>query len=94
MVSRSLHNIRMERAWRDVRKDCLETYRRIFIYLTNAGLLNMEVRIHRVALFLVFARRIQRNLDEMLQAWNNHKLRGEGNKSPNVLYELSRVKAI
>jgi len=54
----------------------------------------MKVRIHRIALFLVFQERIQCSLDEMMAAWNNHRMRGEGNRSPNYLFDASRRKAI
>ena len=93
-IHSSLHNIRIERLWRDVRKDCLEVFRRIFFYLEELFLLNMNVRIHRVALFLVFQPRIQRSLDDMAAAWNNHRLRGEGNRSPLYIFDVSRRKAI
>ncbi|KAJ7669797.1 hypothetical protein B0H17DRAFT_1086436 [Mycena rosella] len=70
---RSLHNVRIERLWRDVRKDSLESYRQIFTYLGNTGLLDMENEIHRSCLFLVFQPRIQASLDRTRDAWNHHK---------------------
>ena len=54
----------------------------------------MNIRLHRIALFLVFRPRIQQSLDEMMAAWNNHKLRGERNRSPNYIFDASRRKAI
>jgi hypothetical protein len=80
--------------WRDVRKDCLEMFRQIFLYLEHAGLLNIDVRIHQVALFLVYEGRIQQSLDRMRHAWNAHPLRGEKMKSPNLLFVMSREEAI
>jgi hypothetical protein len=53
----------------------------------------MKIHIHRVALFLVFQQRIQHSLDEMMLAWNDHKMRGEGNRSPNYIFDASRRKA-
>lgn len=91
---RSLHNIRIERLWRDVRKDCLEVFRRTFFYLEELFLLNMNIRIHRIALFLVFQPRIQCSLDKMMAGWNNHRLRGEGNRSPIYIFDASCRKAI
>lgn len=91
---RSLHNIRIERMWRDVRKDCLEMFRQTFRYLEHAGLLNIDIRLHRVALFLVYGGRIQQSLDRMRHAWNAHPLRGKKMKSPNVLFMMSREEAI
>ncbi|KAF7371591.1 Integrase catalytic domain-containing protein [Mycena venus] len=43
---RSRHNVRIERLWRDVRKDALEAFRQIFDYLEKSELLDMENPIH------------------------------------------------
>ncbi|KAJ7681188.1 hypothetical protein B0H17DRAFT_1076699 [Mycena rosella] len=91
---RSLHNVRIERLWRDVRKDSLESYRQIFTYLGNTGLLDMENEIHRSCLFLVFQPRIQASLDRTRDAWNHHKVRTARNKTPIAMFELSRETAI
>ncbi|KAK7013506.1 Integrase catalytic domain-containing protein [Favolaschia claudopus] len=91
---RSTQNIRMERNWRDVRKDTLEFFREIFMYLQEINLLDMENPIHRVCLFVVFQPRIQRSLEETIASWNRHKLRTAGNKSPQAIFELSKEKAI
>ncbi|KAF7372481.1 Integrase catalytic domain-containing protein [Mycena venus] len=91
---RSTQNIRMERCWRDVRKDTLELFRQIFFYLEQAGLLDMENPIHRVCLYIVFQSRIQRSLDETRSSWNLHKVRTAGNKTPQAIYELSKTRAI
>ncbi len=66
----------------------------IFMYLERAGLLDMDVEVHRVCLFLVFHSRIQAALDRTRDAWNHHKLRTERNRTPVALYELSRETAI
>ncbi|KAJ7663756.1 hypothetical protein DFH06DRAFT_986261 [Mycena polygramma] len=92
-LSRS-DNIRMERGWRDVRKDTLEFFREIFMYLEANGLLDMENPVHRVCLFVVFQPRIQKSLDETTASWNLHKVRTAGNKTPLAIFQLSREKAI
>ncbi|KAJ7174889.1 hypothetical protein C8R46DRAFT_1031481 [Mycena filopes] len=76
---RSTQNIRMERAWRDVRKDTLEVYRQIFGHLQESDLLDMEN---------------PHSLDETRSSWNLHKIRTAGNKTPTALYQLSRTRAI
>ncbi|KAJ7877362.1 hypothetical protein B0H14DRAFT_2342344, partial [Mycena olivaceomarginata] len=78
----------------DVRKDTLEVYREIFIYLEELGLLDRDSPIDRVRLYIIFQPRIQASLDETLGSWNLHKLRTANNKSPRAIYELSREKAI
>lgn len=91
---RSIHNVRIERLWRDVRRDTLEFFRTIFLHLEEIGLLDMESEIHRVCLFLTYQHRIQHSLDETVTSWNLHKLRTAGNKSPWAIYQLSREMAI
>jgi len=90
----SIHNVRIERLWRDVRKDSLEAFRQVFIYLEELGLLDMEDPVHRTCLFLVFRKRIQKSLDRTRDAWNHHKLRTMRNKTPIAIFELSRQAAI
>ncbi|KAJ7794889.1 hypothetical protein B0H14DRAFT_2621490 [Mycena olivaceomarginata] len=72
---RSTQNIRMERAWRDVRKATLDIFCEIFMYLEANDLLDMENPIHRIFLFVVFQPRIQKFLDETVASWNLHKVR-------------------
>lgn len=64
------------------------------MYLEENGLLNMDVKAHRICLFLVYHRRIQDSLDRTRHGWNHHKIRTERNKTPVALYELSRETAI
>ncbi|KAJ6565056.1 hypothetical protein B0H10DRAFT_1929296 [Mycena sp. CBHHK59/15] len=84
----------VERLWRDIRKDTLESFRQIFIYLTDNDLLDMKNDVHRSCLFLVFQPRIQASLDRTREAWNHHKIRTDRNKTPVAIYELSREAAI
>jgi len=91
---RSTQNIRMERNWRDVRRDTIQLFREIFQHLEANGLLDMGNAIQRVCLFLVFLPRIQASLDETRHSWNLHKMRTEHFKSPQAMYELSRTKAM
>ncbi|KAF9004171.1 hypothetical protein BDZ89DRAFT_1145726 [Hymenopellis radicata] len=85
-------------AWKELGvtfgKDCLEIFRQIFFYLERAGVLDMENPIHRLCLFLTFQSRIQASLQQAKDAWNHHKLRTERNRTPVLLYELSREQAI
>lgn len=92
--SRSIQNIRIERLWRDVRKDTLEIYRQIFTHLEEEGLLDMEDSVQRLCLFLVFHPRIQASLNRTRDAWNFHKVRTAKNKTPVALWNLSRMEAI
>ncbi|KAJ7153363.1 hypothetical protein C8R46DRAFT_826528, partial [Mycena filopes] len=82
------------RLWREVRKDSLETFRQIFTYLAANDLLVMENQLHAACLFLVFQPRIQASLDRTRDAWNHHRIRTAGNRTPIAIFELSRETAI
>lgn len=89
-----MHNVRMERAWRDVRKGTIETYRKIFEYLEENHLWQHDNVVHKVCLILVFHDRIQESLNRTAHAWNHHRVRTEGNLSPVALFELSRERGL
>lgn len=89
-----MHNVRMERGWRDVRKGTIETYRKIFSYLEENNLLDLNNILHQVCIILVFHDRIQDSLNRTAHAWNHHRIRTEGNLSPVALFELSRERGI
>ncbi|KAF5339993.1 hypothetical protein D9611_012376 [Ephemerocybe angulata] len=91
---RSVHNVRIERLWRDVRRDTLEFFRQLFSQLEKEELLDTDCKTHLTALFLVYHPRIQKSLDETTTSWNNHSLRTERYKTPFALYELSKERAI
>ena len=91
---RSTQNVRIERVWRDVRKDSLEAFRQTFQHLEDEGLLDVSNRRHLACLYLVYQPRIQASLDRTTEAWNSHQIRTAGNRTPVALYELSRTRAI
>jgi hypothetical protein len=93
-LTRSVHNVRIERLWRDLRKDSFEGFRQVFMFLEDNELLDMDNSIHRICLFLVFHNRIQASLDRAREAWNHHKIRTACNKTPTAIYELSRETAM
>ncbi|KAJ6504971.1 hypothetical protein C8R45DRAFT_817521 [Mycena sanguinolenta] len=74
--------------------DTLETYRQIFFHLEEIDLLDMENPVHRSCLFLVFQPRIQASLNRTRDAWNHHKIRTAGHRTPIAIFELSRETAI
>ncbi|KAK0241037.1 hypothetical protein EDD85DRAFT_764032, partial [Armillaria nabsnona] len=78
----------------DVRKDSLETFRQIFDYLESNGLWDKENPVHCLCLFLVFQPRIQASLNRTRDAWNHHKIRTAGHRTPLAMYKLSREQAI
>ncbi|KAJ7580459.1 hypothetical protein C8J56DRAFT_1058097 [Mycena floridula] len=91
---RSTHNIRMERNWRDIRKDTLEFFRQIFKHLEELDLFDLENDAHRICLYIIFQPRIQASLQHTISSWNLHRMRTEHYKTPISIYKLSREKAI
>ncbi|KAJ3965339.1 hypothetical protein EV361DRAFT_855572 [Lentinula raphanica] len=74
-------------------KDSLESFRKIFKYLEDNGLLDMTNNIQRLCLYVVFQPRIQQSLNRTADAWNQHRISTAGHKTPIALYELSREHA-
>ena len=82
----STHNQRIERLWRDVRESVTCMYSDIFFFMENTGIADRYNPIHIIAMRTVFLPRINRSLAEFSNQWNNHGLRTEGNRSPNMLW--------
>ena len=83
----SVHNQRIERLWRDMRKMVSEYYRRLFYFLESHLLLYPIGEVDLFSLHFVFIPRINNSLSQFRASWNNHKLSTEGQKTPNQLYE-------
>ncbi|CAH3168206.1 unnamed protein product [Porites evermanni] len=76
----SVHNQRIERLWRDVRKMVSEYYRRLFYFLESHLLLGPIGEVDLFSLHFVFIPRINNSLSQFRASWNNHKLSTEGKK--------------
>lgn len=93
IIPRSQHNVRIERFWRDLRKDVLEPWRLFFTRMEKEGLLNKDDPVQTMALFLVFAPRIQAAVDRAVDAWNAHQMSSEHGQEPRAMFELGRLEA-
>ena len=87
-----MHNQRIERLWREMRKMVTEYFRRLFYFLENNALLDVCSEIDLAALHFVFLPRINSNLEKFKASWNNHKLSTEKQKTPNQLYILGMLR--
>lgn len=87
----SVHNQRIERLWKDVRRTVVEFFRRLFYFMEANGLLNPSDECDLFCLHYVFLPRINSNLDRFKLAWNNHKLSSMKCKTPNQLYILGML---
>ena len=88
----SVHNQRIERLWRDMRKMVTEYFRRLFYFSENNALLDATSEIDLAALHFVFMPRINNSLEKFKASWNNHKLSTENQKTPNQLYILGMLR--
>lgn len=86
LCGRSVHNQRIERLWRDVFSGCIILYYRLFHYMEEVGVLNVDHEIHLFSLHYIFLPRINRSLQEFVAMWNNHPLGTECNMSPLQLW--------
>ena len=83
---KSVHNVRIERHWRDCREKVLDKYIKTFNHMEEHLILDVENEIHMFSLHYVFQPRINQELSQWKQAHNNHPIRTERNQTPTQLW--------
>ncbi|KZS96525.1 hypothetical protein SISNIDRAFT_463993 [Sistotremastrum niveocremeum HHB9708] len=91
---RSVHNVRIERLWRDVREHTLDTFRALFTEMEESRVLDMDNIVHRLALRLAYEHRIRQALEDTKNAYNHHRIRTGGYQSPLRMFARSRARAM
>ena len=86
IAGRSVHNIRIERLWRDVYTSVISTYVQVFTDMEHEGILSQDNDTDIFCLHYIFLPRINASLCKFQEAWNNHPLSSEGNQTPLQLY--------
>ena len=85
ITGKSTHNQRIERMWRDVHQQVTKTFYEEF-YSMEEDMLNVDEPIHLFALQYVYEPIINNHLNIFRVAWNNHKLRTAGHRSPEQIW--------
>ena len=92
LVGSSVHNQRIERYWRDMHRCVTSIYYKLFYYLEHNSLLNPHDNFHLFALHYVFIPRVNRSLNQFVNAWNSHGVRSECGQSPNQLFTAGSLR--
>ncbi len=87
---RSVHNQRIERFWRDVRKEVINYYRNVFMFFQKIHHVDFDDLNHKFIMHYMFLPRINMQLRRFQCSWNVHKLSTEHNSTPLELYEINK----
>jgi len=82
----SVHNQRIERLWRDTFRCVCHTFYALFYELEDTGLLSPTNEIQLYCLQYVFLPRINIQLNQFVNGWNDHHLRSENGYTPNQMW--------
>ncbi|KAJ7999927.1 hypothetical protein DPEC_G00199480 [Dallia pectoralis] len=86
ITGESVHSQRIERLWRDVFLHVLHYFYNEFYSLEDAATLDPQNDIHKLSLHLTYLPEIQSRLNMFREAWNQHSLRTEHNRTPSQIW--------
>ena len=82
IVGSSVHNVRIERLWRDTFRCVLSVFYQLFCFLEECGKLDPLSENDLYCLHFVYIPRITRALDSFRCGWNNHAVTTERCMTP------------
>ena len=86
IAGRSVHNVRIERLWREMNRVVIAFYKDIFHYLEDSCLLDSNSECNLFALHYIYLPRINASLEQFVEQWNFHGIRTAGYQSPMALW--------
>ena len=90
-MGKSCSSQRIERLWRDVFTSSLSKFYCVFWYLEDAELLNITDELQLFVLCLVFKPRINEDLIQFQNSWDNHPLRTIQDRTPHQPWVLGQI---
>lgn len=86
IAGRSVHNVRIERLWREMNRVVITFYKDIFNFLEASCLLDCNSEFDLFALQYIYLPRINVSLEQFVEQWNFHGIRTVGYQSPMALW--------
>ncbi|XDV25769.1 hypothetical protein PO909_029629, partial [Leuciscus waleckii] len=86
-----ISKLRIERLWQDVWTAVTNVFYHALHTLENEGYLDLSSTTHIFACHYVFLPRLQNNLDNFREGWDNHPIQTEQNLTPNQLWDVGQM---
>ena len=86
IAGRSVHNVKIERLWREMNRVVIAFYEDIFHYLEDSCFLDSNSEFNLFALHYINLPRINASLEQFVEQWNIHGVRTAGYQSPMALW--------
>ena len=86
IAERSVHNVRIERLWREMNRVVIAFYKDIFHFLEDSCLLDSNSELNLFALQFIYLPRINASLEQFVEQWNYHGIRTARYQSPMALW--------
>ena len=91
IAGRSVHNVRIERLWRETNRVVTAFYKDIFHFLEDSCLLDSNSELDLFALHYIYLPRINASLEQFVEQWNFHGIRTAGYQSPMALWHAGTI---
>ena len=91
LVGSSVHNVRIERLWRDTFHCALSVFHQVFHHLEECGKLDPLSEQDLFCLHFVYIPRISKALDMFKTGWNNHAITTENCKTPLQMFTRGTI---